>query len=182
MYIIEMEKRNGNEKAKKLRKNGFVPCSVKMGDPEETLLYVITEGAGAKLLREKARGGLVTLKDGENEYPAVIKEISYNGMNKVIEDLAFQVLDDEKVVSTVAKVVLLNKDKVSTMVRILMPEIPYKALPKDLVETVQIDLAQLKPGESRNIEELEMAQNPNIEITVDKSNAVLNIVGSGKNA
>ena len=159
MYILNVEKRDIKVKAKRIRKSGLVPCSVYGGKLKESLLFTIPEGEARKLLKTKTKGGLVTLKCDNEEYDVLIKGICSNTINNKIEDISFQSLDDDKIVSSVAKIILINKDKVQTMVQLLLPEVPYKALPKNIVETIEIDISKLKPGERVKVGDLPIAAN-----------------------
>lgn len=180
MYMVTVEKRDMAVKAKKLRKNGLVPCSACGMNPAEQVLFTIPEGDARKLLKEKSKGALVTLKCGEEEISTLIKNVSVNGMNSQIEDISFQSLTEGQVVSTVAKVVLKNKDKAATLVQMLMPEIPYKALPEHIVETVEVDLTKLRPGDQVNVGDLPICEDPNVELLVKKDRAVINVTINSK--
>ena len=176
MYILEVEKRDKNVKAKKIRKSGLVPCNVYGGKLSETLLFTIPQGEARKLLKEKSEGGIVTLKCNEEKVNALIKSISSSIINNQIEDISFESLDNNTSLNSVAKIVLKNKDKVPTLVQLLLPEIPYKALPKHIIETIEIDLAELRPGDQVKVEDLSISKDPDIEVMIEKDRMVLNLV------
>lgn len=178
MYVLNVEKRDENVKAKKLRKSGFVPCNVSGTDISENLLFTIPEKEAKKLLKEKSKGALVTLKCKEEEINALIKSVSMNNTSGQIEDISFQRLTDGRKVTSVAKIIMKNKDKATVLVQLLLPEIEYKALPEHIIETIEIDLAKLRLGDQINVGDLLICDDPNVEIAIKKDRMVLNTMGS----
>ncbi len=66
------------------------------------------------------------------------------------------------------------------MVQKLLKEIPYRALPSDLVEKIVIDLEKMRAGAHIKVKDLSIYQNPNIKILVDTDKPVLNITENSK--
>ncbi|MGO5052380.1 50S ribosomal protein L25 [Lachnospiraceae bacterium LCP25S3_G4] len=180
MYKLDVEKRDKLVKAKKLRKNGIVPCSVYGGKLKETVMIQMQEGEARKLLKSKAKGGNVLLTCGADEWNVLVKDVSHNAVNNQIEDIVFENLVADEVINSTAQVVLKNRDKVPTMAQLILSEIPYKALPSNIVETVEIDLAELKIGDRLKVEQLSISQNPAVEVLLPAENIVLNIVGNAR--
>jgi len=177
---LNVEKRNENIKAKKLKKIGMVPGIVYGGNLEETLLIQIPEGDARKLLRNKLKGGNLILDYDGKKLNVILKEIDCNPVNKEIQNLSFQnLIENEKVVST-AQIIILNKNKLPITVRQLMKEIPYRALPCDLIEKVVIDLDRKITGNSLKVEDLPIYKNPNIETLVESDRLVFNIIENSK--
>ncbi|MDD3278500.1 MAG: hypothetical protein PHG16_06410 [Lachnospiraceae bacterium] len=179
MYKIDVEKRNTAVKAKKLKKNGQIPCSINAwGAAGEAMLVTLPEATGRKLLKEKGKGGVVTLQLAEESIEALIKDITMNSSNRQIDDITFQRLTLEKPVASSAKVLLTNKDMIPTLVQLLLPEIPYEALPAHIVETITIDLSKHRPGDQITVGDLDISSNPDITLTVDTDRPVLSISGN----
>ncbi len=176
MYELIYEKRHTNEKAKKIRKNGMVPCSIVDGKKKETLHIQVLEGDIRKLLREKGKGGLVSLKskDGE-DYHVIIKEIDINSLSNQIESITFQLLNENEYVNSFARIILKNKDLVQTRINQLKTEIPYRSLPQDLVEEVVIDLSIIKSGTGISLKELPIWKNEKLSIEQKEDTAILYI-------
>lgn len=180
MYVLNVEKRNEMIKAKKLKKTGMVPGIVYGGDLKETLLIQIPEGEARKLLKSKLKGGNLTLECDGKKINVLLKEIDCNPVNKQIDNLSFQnLIEDEKVIS-VAHIILKNRNKTPLMVQRLMKEIPYRALPSDLIEKVEIDLEKIRTGVQIKVKDLPIYQNPNIEILLESDILVLNVTENSR--
>ena len=75
---------------------------------------------------------------------------------------------------------LLNKDKVSGIVQQALSEIPYRALPEHLIESVEIDLKGMDVGTNIMLSDLDIANNSDIEIQLPPDTLVLSITESRK--
>ena len=106
----------------------------------------------------------------------MLKETAYEPATSKLLHLSFQTLRDDEPVTSTMKVVLLNSSKVRGVVQLPHPEISYKALPAHLTDTVEIDLEGAKVGDTIKISELDVANNPNIEILDDADTVVLTII------
>ncbi len=180
MYVLNVEKRDEMIKAKKLKKAGMVPGCVYGGNLEETLHVQIPEGEARKLLKYKLEGGNVLLECEGKKFNVLLKEIDCNPVSTQIENLSFQNLVENKKVESVAQIVLKNQNKMPIMVQKLLKEIPYRALPSDLVEKIVIDLEKMRAGAHIKVKDLSIYQNPNIKILVDTDKPVLNITENSK--
>lgn len=175
MYTIDVEKRDSAIKAKKLRKNGIVPCSISDGKSKETQLIQISEGSAKKLLKEKGKGGNVLIHCEDQTYNVIIKEIEHNQLNNQIETITFQCLNENEYVNSTARVVLINRDKVPTLVQQSVEEIPYCALAQDLIEEIVIDLAKMSSGSTLKIKDLCIWTNKKIKVRMNEENLVLHV-------
>ena len=180
MYILNYEKRDELIKAKKLKKLGFVPGIIYGGNIEDTVMIQIPEGEAKKLLRYKLKGGNVMLICGEEKHNVLLKEIDCNSVNNQIENLSFQSLKDNEKVTSSAQIVLKNLNKMPVMVLQLLKEIPYRALPSELVEKVVLDVEKMRDYTQIKINDLPIYKNPNIDILVDADRPVLNIIDNSK--
>lgn len=180
MYSLKVERRSKDVKAKKLKREGLIPSSIFGGDLKESLLIQIPESEARKLLKVKGRGGNLDIECEGKKYNVIIEHISQNQMTHQIEDIEFQQLDENKAVSSFAQIILKNKNKIPTMVQQFITEIPYKALPSNLVETVEVDMAKLRAGSNLKVSDLLIWNKSDIEITIDGDRPVLNVAGDSR--
>ncbi len=176
MYELNFEKRDLSVKAKKIRKNGMVPCNILDGKKKETIHIQVLDGDARKLLRDKGKGGAVSLKssDGDN-YHVIVKEIDIMSLNNQLENITFQLLNEDEYVNSFARIILRNKDLVQTMVNQLLTEIPYRSLPQDIVEEVEIDLSVVKSGTGLYLKDLPIWKNDKLSIELKEDTAILYI-------
>lgn len=180
MYKLNAKIRESGTKSKKLRKAGLVPCSMNDCSGEKALLFTISDGEARKLIKNKYRGGVVNIHCNEESYTALISEIGEINMNNQIETITFQKIENNQEVSSVARIVTINKDKISSLVQVILPEIPYKALPENIVETIEIDLAKLSAGDNVKVADLAIADNPEINLMIAKDKTILHISSNSK--
>ncbi|MEG1633585.1 MAG: hypothetical protein RR314_05980 [Oscillospiraceae bacterium] len=176
MYVLTAEKRDIEIKVKQLRKNGMVPATACGGSLTETLHVQIPYAAAKKLLKAKSRGGNLTLECEGKKYNVLLKDISCDAISGSIRNLSFQSLTEGKFMNGTAQVVITGRETVSVMIQQLLNEIPYKALPSDLVEQIEIDVTGMKLGDCVKIEDLEIAKNPNIEFLIPTDSMILNLI------
>ncbi len=175
MYTMHVEKRDTGIKSKQLRNSGFIPGNVYGGGLKESLLIQVPQTEAARLLKEKTAGNTISLLIGKKKYGVMLKEIGRDPASNKLEHLSFQNLDNSKTVATAARVVLLNREKVTNTIQQRLYDIPYKALPSDIVEEIVIDLDGMPVGTYLRVKDLDIAQNPDIELTIDPEDLVLSI-------
>lgn len=177
MYTLEVTKRDQSVKAKKLRKTGIIPGSITGGKSAESLLIQLPASQVKKFLKEKAKGARVLLTCEGTEYQTVLKDVTRAPMDGQVLDLCFQILTDGEAVNSVAQIVLTNKEKMSVPVHVLIGEIPYRTVSASLVETIELDLGKMRPGDRIKVKDLSISKDKNIEVLIDAENIVLNIDG-----
>lgn len=176
MYLLNVEKRDQKIKAKNLRATGQVPGNVYGGTLTETISIQIPQKEAKKLLKTKAKGGRVQLHCDEKKFNVIIKEINLSPIYGDIENVSFQQLEEDKVITATAQIILLNKEKIPVMIQQFLSELPYKALPSHLVEEIEIDMEGRKAGSCIKVEDLSIAKDPEIELLLPLDSLVLNLV------
>lgn len=176
MYTIRAENRNTSLKAKQLRRSGIIPGCIYGSDLEKTLLIQIPQSDVKKLLKSKTKGGKVALEVDGKKIIALLWEISRSPLGNQIENLGFQSLVSDEMVTSTARIILLNKEKIPEFIQQTLFEISYKALPSNLVEQIEIDLEGMKVGSYVRVEDLEIAQNEDIELLTAPDSLVVSII------
>jgi large subunit ribosomal protein L25 len=180
MYVLHAEKRDPGLKAKQLKKTGCIPGSIYGSDIDGSVLIQLHQNDVKQLLKSKAVGNKITLSLKEKNYSVMIKELGRNPLGNQIEHMCFQSLADDEMVTSAARIILLNKEKVTNFIQQRLYEIPYKALPAHLVEATELDLEGMSVDTCVKVEDLDIARNENIELLVEPGSLVLTIVGSRK--
>lgn len=177
MYTLEAVKRDMNMKAKKLRKMDIIPGSISGGKLPENILIQMPSSQVKKFLKEKAKGAKVTLTCDGVEYSTILKDVTRAPMDGQVLDLSFQALTEGDTVTSVAQIVLTNKEKMTVPVHKLVSEIPHKALPEKLIEIIELDLGKLRPGDRVKVKDLDISKDADIEVLIDGETIVLNVDG-----
>lgn len=176
MNTLSAEKRNMQIKAKKLRREGFVTGNVFGKNMEGSMPLKIEKKEAERILRTCNKGSQLTLTvDGET-MPVLLKEIDYNPMKHEIVEMDFQALVKGEKVHSVAEVVLTNHEKVkSGVVELLLEEISYEALPENLVEKVEIDLAGKQAGDTIRVKDLPIATAEGVHLKTNPEETVVQV-------
>lgn len=175
MNMITVESRNKAKKAKQLRRDGIVPCTIYGGALAESLLIQMDQNAAKRMLRSKQEGSRMEIQlDGKN-IPVQIKDVESNIINSEIIHICFQALEADKRVNSKAQIILENTDKVVGILEQMLFEVPYSALPADMIDTVVVDLEGLAVGSFLTLEDILDFKNENINLQVSSDSMILKI-------
>lgn len=140
MDIINVEHRDAAVKAKKLRRMGQVPCSVYGGALTGSVAIQMDQQAANLMYRSCRVGSRVNLKlDGE-VIPTQIKELDLNPDNQDVFQVSFQALQAGHSVHSVLQIYHTNSENVRGILEQMIDEVPYDALPRDMIDSVTLDL------------------------------------------
>lgn len=174
MNTLKAERRSLDTKAKKLRREGFVTGNVFGKELKETIPVKIEKKDAERLLKTCNKGSQIMLEVEGKKLDVLIKEIDYNSMKRQIDEIDFQALVSGEEVHSVAEVVLLNHDKVvNGLIQLKLHEIAYKAVPEALVDKVEINMENMKIGDSILVKDLELASNEKIHLMTDPEATVV---------
>ena len=176
MNTLKAEKRDMSIKAKRLRREGYVTGNVFGKEIKGSIPIKLEKSAVDRLLKTHRRGSQVMLDiDGES-MDVLLKEINFNPLKGQVDEIDFQALVKGEKVQSVAEVILENHDKVASgVLQLLLEEVPYRALPGDLVEKVIIDVGNLKTGDSIKVGDLDMAKNEKVDLLIDPETIIVTV-------
>ena len=162
MDTLKAEKRSMETKAKRLRREGYVTGNVFGHDIEGSIPVKIAKNDAENILKKKKKGSQIMLDVEGTQYDVLIMD--------------FQALVKGEKVHSVAEVVLVNHEKVAGgVVEQKLEEIAYKALPEALVETVEVDLSGLKPGDVVKVKDLAIAADKDVVLATDPDAVVVTV-------
>lgn len=182
MDTLKAEKRDMSTKAKKLRREGYVTGNVFGHAIKGSIPVKIEKKDAERLFKTKKKGSQIMLDVDGEQMGVLVKEIDYNPVKGQLEEIDFQALVSGEAVHSVAEVVLKNEAKVvGGVVELILEEISYKAVPSEMIETVEIDVGDMKPGDVLKVADLPIASNKNIHLKTDPEAVVVSVVAP-KNA
>lgn len=176
MNTLKAEKRDMSIKAKRLRREGYVTGNVFGKEITGSIPIKLEKSAVDRLLKIHRRGSQVMLDvDGES-MDVLLKEINFNPLKGQVDEIDFQALVKGEKVQSVAEVILENHDKVASgVLQLLLEEVPYRALPGDLIEKVMVDVGNLKVGDSIKVGDLDMAKNEKVDLLIDPETIIVTV-------
>lgn len=175
MDIVTVQKRNTEEKAKKLRRMGLVPCIIFGGSLQESISIQIQEAVARKLVRFKREGSKLQLNLDGQTILAQIKEMEQNTLNNKIVHISFQALSDDQKVNSVIHIILKNSDIIAGTLERMFLEIPYASLPADMIDTVTVDLEGMPVGTVLTVADIPELKSEKIDLQVDTSSIVVRV-------
>ena len=168
MNTLKAEKRSMTIKAKRLRREGYVTGNVFGSEIEGSIPVKMERPAVERLLKTCKKGSQITLDVDGTSYDVLIKDIAYDAMKGIYQEIDFQALVSNQKVHSVAEIILMNHDKVTGgVLQHILSEISYKALPAALVDSVKIDVSTMKAGDTLRVKDLDIASNPDIDLLTD---------------
>ena len=176
MTTLKAEKRSMSIKAKRLRREGFVTGNLFCKEIQESIPIKIERTAVERLLKTCNKGSQILLDVDGQVYDALIKEVSFNSMKGLVEEIDFQALVSGEKVHSVAEIILINHDKVTGgVLQQRIQEIAYKALPEALIDKVRIDVGDMKAGDIIRVGDLDIAKYKKIDLITDLDTTVVTV-------
>ena len=175
MNTINVTQRDLTVKAKKLRRNGYVPGSVFGGMLKEPVALQIEESVARQLVRELREGSRLKLNLDGTVIPVQIKEKSLDNLKHEILEISFQALAADQAVNSVIDIVLVNADKVTAVLEKLNMKIPYSALPADMIDTLEIDVDGMPVGTIVTVGDIPELKSEKLALQVNSDEIVFRI-------
>lgn len=178
MFILNAENRDEKQKPKQLRNKGIIPAVLYGKKLEESLSIQIPQKEITRFFKTNSKGSTLELSLSGKKYMVLLREATYKPATYELEHLSFQALIADEVVESVARIILLNREKVGGMVQQPQFEIAYRALPAHLIEKIELDLEGFDIGDSIRVEDLEMVKDSNFEIITPLDTLIVSVVDS----
>ncbi|HIX64260.1 MAG TPA: 50S ribosomal protein L25 [Candidatus Mediterraneibacter colneyensis] len=176
MNTLKAEKRDMTIKAKKLRREGFVTGCIFGREISESIPLKMEKGEVDRLLKTEGKGGRIRLEVDGKAYDALIKEVDYNPLKGLVDEIDFQALVSTEKVHSSAEIHLVNADKIIAGVpQQMLHEVDFKALPAALVEKIELDVGDLKVGDTIRVKDLDIARDKDVDITTDPEATVVTV-------
>ena len=176
MNTLKAEKRDMTVKAKKLRREGFVTGNVFGKEMKETVPIKIVKADAERLIKTKRKGSQIMLDVEGQQYDVLIKEIQYNAIKGQIDEIDFQALVSTEKVHSSAELHLINADKlVAGVPQQMLHEVDFKALPSALVEKIELDIGDLKVGDTIRVKDLDIAKDKDVDLSTDLETTVVTV-------
>ena len=160
--------------SKSMRKNGNVPCVIYGGGQESPVHIGVSENQLKKVIYTP-NVYKISITVEEKSYETIIRDIQFHPVNDDILHVDFLQLQDDKPVSIAVPVKLkgnsigiLNGGKLNLVMR----QLTINCLPTDLPDNIEIDISDLRIGQSVRIESLDIK---NVEFLHPNSLVVVSI-------
>ena len=175
METINVQKRDFNVEAKKMRRLGKVPGNVFGKSLTESISIQMEEVVARRLIRLNREGSKLVMNIEGQTVPVQIKEKSLDPVKDEILHITFQALTADEKVNSVIHIIITNDDKIAGILERIQLEIPYTSLPEDMIDTITIDVDKMKAGTVLTVGEIPELKSDKIELQVDPDSIVLRV-------
>lgn len=172
-HILEAQPREtkGSRAAKELRQSGRVPANV-YGHNEPNVLVSLDQKEFTRFLHDGHR--ILSLKVGSTMERSVVKEVQYDALGSEIVHVDFTRISEDEAIEVEVPLELVGIPKGVTSGGILdvpQKEVLVSALPKDIPESITLQIETLEMGAQLRIKDLPAI--PNCRYVGDEELVVL---------
>ncbi|MEA3424167.1 MAG: 50S ribosomal protein L25 [Bacillota bacterium] len=184
MSILNVKKRTeiGKNRVNKLRAEGVIP-GVIYGHGAETLHISLPAKDIEKFLDSNAIGAKVEVKIGRKKQATVLKEVKRNPVTRFVEHVDFQILKAGEKIKIQIPLHVINKESVEdkrTVVQETMHDIEITALPKNLIDSITVDVEGKIAGEQILVEDIQTLLPDGVEINEEADKIVVSIIAKSE--
>ena len=165
MNTLKAEKRSMDIKAKKLRREGYVTGNVFGREMKESVPVKMEKAAVDRLLKACHKGSQVMLDIEGEKMNVLIKDVEFNPLKGQVDEIDFQALVSNEKVHSVAEIVLEQ----------LLEEVQFKAYPSALVDKVEVDVSNMKVGDSIKVKDLTLSSDKDVDVMTDPETTVVTL-------
>jgi len=172
----------GRRNSKKLRNQGFIP-GVIYGHSKETKPVKVNRLELQKLFNRYGNARTINLELEGQTVPVIIREVQNHIIKENLLHIDFQQLSENEKIRVCIPVILSGREKVeasTTVVQQQIMELELQCLPKYIPQSVVVNVSGLELGHSIKINDLDIANNENIEILDDITKIVVSLIASSK--
>ncbi len=180
METLKATTRDLKDKARKLRREGFITASLSGHALDHSLSLQINANEANIFAAGHHVGSKVTLNVDGSDHTVMIKSIDRDYMNSKLLDMTFQQLVANEKVKGVAEIVLIHEDKAQGYLTRDISTIEYKAYPKDIVDTIELDVSQYPVGTELTVADLPFSKQKDVDVTSPASSSVLHVAAHAK--
>ncbi|MDD4124928.1 MAG: hypothetical protein PHW77_04290 [Eubacteriales bacterium] len=175
MITLSVKTRDIGVKAKALRKTGYIPGCIYGPNLPESIPIQIEKRLAVSVLKKKGEGGVVNILLNDKNIYVLIKDISRSVSNYSLENINFLALEAERQIVSTAKVIVRNRENIAGYAILLTDEIPYQALPADIIESVIIDLTKIPADGRVTVNDLDISCNKKLKLLVPENRVIIKV-------
>lgn len=171
----------GSNKSNHLRKSGFIPGILYGGhmDPQPVMLEKLEVD---KFLASNYVGSKVYVKIGGKEVMALLKEVQKDVFQNSVLHVDLQALTKGDKVKLHVRLHYVGKDKLpmDLIAQELVSELEIETLPENLMDSISVDVSELKYGEMIKVSDLPITTDENIKVFTDPDLPLFTLVYPAK--
>ncbi len=182
----EMRTDVGKGASRRLRRAGRVPAVVYGGNREPATITVDHDSVLHMAEEEAFHSSILELSVGKDKrQKVVIRDLQRHSFKPLLTHIDFLRVSDDQVVRINVPIHFINEDKskagrtAGVVISHQTVEVEIDALPKDLPEYLEVDLADLEPGEGVMLSEIKLPEGvtiPALEVSADNDHSIVTAI------
>jgi len=155
----------GKGASRRLRKAGLVPAIIYGGDTDPVSINLDHNDFANQLENESTYTQILSMKVGKSKKEEVLlRDLQRHPYKQMIMHADFLRIDQKKVIHVTVPIHCLNEEEChgvrleGGLLNHLQSEIEIMCLPKNLPEFLELDVAELKLGESLHLSDIKMPE------------------------
>jgi len=166
--IARVRARTGTALVRRLRREGDVPAILYGGDKENVSIAINHDILFHSLEKEEFHSAIIIINTDGNKEQAILRDVVRHPHKSSILHADFQRIDNKKVLTMSLPIHFIGEDEcvgVKTSGGILshlMTEVEISCLPKDLPESLQLDVSELDLNESLHLSDIKLPEGVDI--------------------
>jgi len=177
MVTLNAEHRKTGEKSNHLRRENYVPAILYGKHLAQSIPLKLPLKETEQFLKTNTVGSRLQLVFEGESHNAMLKELAREPATGKLEHLSFVDLRSGEKVKAVAHIVITGREALQRKGVVIqtLSEINYRALPKQLVDVITVNVENLDVNENIKVSDLEIANNPDIELLTPVENVVVTV-------
>jgi len=165
--IARIRARSGTGLVRRLRREGDVPAVLYGGDKENVSIAINHDVLFHSLEKEEFHSAIIIINtDGEKEQ-AILRDVQRHPHKTSILHADFQRVDDKRVLTMSLPIHFIGEDvcvgaKTGGIISHLINEVEVSCLPKDLPESIELDVTELNLNESLHLSDIKLGAGVNL--------------------
>lgn len=175
----------GKGASRRLRRTGMVPGILYGGDKKPVSLAIEHNFLLHAASNETFHSSVLDLQVGKKKQKVVLRDLQRHPHKLQVMHVDFLRIDDKQVLRIQVPIHFVNEESspagktAGVVVSHRVTEVEIAALPKDLPEYIEVELAELEPGESFMLSELVLPEGvtiPALEVSEDNDTQVVSAI------
>jgi len=145
--VYQIARRREGVKAKKLRREGFVPAVIYGKEHRDSVPVELTLQEANRLLKENTQSSIIKLDGLDKTTSVIVKEVQRNGATFLPEHIDFQSISLREIILVSIPLQILGEDQLQRDHLLFQPnitEIQLKGPAEDIPERLEFDVSELK--------------------------------------
>lgn len=145
--VYQIARRREGVKARKLRREGFVPAVIYGKEHRDSVPVELTLQEANRLLKENTQSSIIKLDGLDKTTSVIVKEVQRNGATFLPEHIDFQSISLREIILVSIPLNILGEDQLQRDHLLFQPnitEIQLKGPAEDIPERLEFDVSELK--------------------------------------